>query len=108
MMEKAGLVKARGVPDLPHVPKAAEAADPVPFNPEPVLPDPPVSVFPITCSISNHRGKTIDVIITGRTETELQFHSLRYNHDYSYPILDLSLKDQGFVRRLPIEEAVLK
>ena len=89
MMEEVGLANLSDALD------AANAEDFDSFAKE---------AFPIDRSISNYQGKTIEVIITGRTREELQFHSLRYNHDYSYPIQKLAEKDQQFVRGLPLEE----
>ena len=59
--------------------------------------------YPQTRELTHSDGRTLNVVITGRTQDEVNFLSLRDNNRYGYPIGNLSARDRDFIHDLPIE-----
>ena len=62
---------------------------------------PKSTVLRISRIITDDQGRTLDVIITGRTLT--QIHFLTKDRSWVWPIEKLSSEDQIFARTLPID-----
>ena len=60
--------------------------------------------FPISRKIANEEGRTRDVMITGRTQDEIQFRTRPDHLNYSYAIEKLSPDDREFAQTLPVKQ----
>lgn len=68
-----------------------------------VKPEYQLTRYPISRVLSNDRGRSLRVLITGRTENEILFFSLSNFRDCRYPISRLSRQDRRYAETLTIK-----
>ncbi len=58
--------------------------------------------YPTERQMTDRKGRTLDVVITGRSEEKVAFRRKSDGKTYDYPIAQLAAKDAAFVRTLPV------